>query len=124
MSSKIKEERHRLDDIWKNLRKLAAERNIALITASQTGRASANADATEADIAEDIRKMAHVTKMITINSSKEERALGLSRIACLAEREDAVIHDQVYALTCLDIGNPCLDSKFRNEVFVEKGSKK
>jgi replicative DNA helicase len=121
IGSRLKGEvRHQLDDIWSNLRRFALERNICIVTASQSGRASANADATEETIAEDIRKIAHVTKMIAINGTKEERAAGLRRLAMLAERDDSMVFDHVYVTNCLDIGRFALDSRFKKDVYIEK----
>jgi replicative DNA helicase len=121
IGSRLKGEvRHQLDDIWSNLRRFALERNVCVVTASQSGRASANADATEETIAEDIRKIAHVTKMIAINGSKEERAAGLRRLAMLAERDDSMVFDHVYVTNCLDIGRFALDSRFKKDVYIEK----
>lgn len=121
IGSKIKGEvRHQLDDIWSNLRRYALERNICIVTASQSGRASANADATEETIAEDIRKIAHVTKMVAINGSKEERASGLLRLNILAERDDSMVFDHVYITNCMDIGRFALDSRFKSDVYIEK----
>lgn len=121
IKSSIKGEvRHQLDDIWANLRRIALERNICVVTASQSGRGSANADATEENIAEDIRKVAHVTKMIAINATKEEKANGIYRIAQIAERDDNPCFNQAYVLNCLDLGQVCLDSRFRDEVLIRR----
>lgn len=120
LSSKLKGEfRHQLDDIWANLRRLAIERNICIVTASQSGRASSKSDSTDETIAEDIRKIAHVTKMIAINSSKEEQAAGIYRIAQLAERDDTPQFMQSVVLSCLDLGQVCLDSRLKFEVIKE-----
>lgn len=119
ISSKMKGEyRHQLDDIWANLRRTALERNICVVTASQSGRASARGDATEENIAEDIRKVAHVTKMIAINATKEEKGNGIYRIAQIAERDDSTCFEQAYVLSCLDIGQVCLDSRFKSDVII------
>jgi replicative DNA helicase len=124
LTSKLKGEvRHQLDDIWSNLRRVALQRNICVITASQSGRASANSDATEETIAEDIRKIAHVTKMIAINATKEEKANGLLRIAQLAERDDESVYGQCYVTSCFSIGAFCMDSKMRREVRIDKSVK-
>lgn len=119
-NSSEKENRHKLDDIWKNLRKYSMQKNICIVTASQSGRASANGDSSTETIAEDIRKVAHVTKLLAINSTAEERGNGLMRIANLASREGDSTFDQAYVTTCLDIGLPVLDSRFRSEVIIDK----
>lgn len=124
LSSKLKGEvRHQLDDIWASLRRVSLERNICILTASQSGRAGINGDATEENIAEDIRKLAHVTKMIAINGTKEERANGLLRLASIAERDDAAIFDQVYIANAFDLGRFALDSRWRRDVYLDRTQK-
>lgn len=121
MLSKVKgEKRHQLSEIWASLRGWALADNICIITASQAGRSASNSDATEENIAEDISKMAHVTKMVAINSTKEERSDGIRRMAMLATRDEEAIYDQVYVLTCLEMGMFFVDSKFRSSLDVKK----
>lgn len=122
LSPTIKQEhRHQLDDIWAELRKMAVEWNSCLITVSQSNRGSANSDLSEESIAEDIRKIAHVTKMIGINQTRKEHKQGLYRLSLLAQREGLTIRDHVLCLSCLDIARPCLDSRMADEVLYEKG---
>ena len=68
-------ERDKLNRCWKSLRGLASSRKCVVVTASQTGRETVGGekDAKEKNVAEDIRKLAHVTKMITINQTEQER---------------------------------------------------
>jgi len=121
LTSKLKgEPRHQLDDIWSKLRGFAMERHICTISVSQAGRGSANSDVTEEGIAEDIRKIAHVTKMITLNATKVERANGIMRVQQLAERDDPCIFEQCVLLTCFDIGQFFLDSLPLNQVVYKR----
>jgi replicative DNA helicase len=121
ISSKIKGEyRHQLDDIWANLRRLALERNICVVTASQSGRAAARGDSSDENIAEDIRKVAHVTKMIAINATKEDKMNSVYRVSQIVERDDATNYEQCFLLSCLDLGQVCLDSRFKSEVYFKK----
>jgi len=110
------EYRHQLDEIWKSLRRIAQERNALLVTATQSGRDSFNQDAKEKDVAEDIRKIAHVAKLIAINQSRKEREYGMCRVQQLVERDDRHLSRQVTVLQCLDIGQVCLDSRLTKEV--------
>jgi len=123
-SSMKGEFRHQLDDIWANLRKLAVERNCCVVTVSQSNRGSANTDLSEESIAEDIRKIAHVTKMIGINQSKFEQKQQIYRLSVLAQREGKLIRDYVMCLSCLDIAKPVLDSRLADEVEYDKGDNK
>jgi len=117
------EERHKLDDIWSNLRRIALQRNICIITASQANRGSIGEDLSIGSVAEDFRKVAHVTKMIGINASKEEKANGIFRISQVAERDDETTFEQAYVTSCLPLGAAFLDSRFRSEVWVDKSKK-
>lgn len=124
LTSKVKgEERHKLDDIWANLRRVALQRNLCIITASQANRAGIHEDLDMEHAAEDIRKVAHVTKMIGINATKEEKANGLFRISQIAERDDEAIFEQAYVTSCLPLGTVFLDSRYRSEVWVDKSKR-
>jgi hypothetical protein len=116
---KYNEYRHQLDDIWKDLRALAAEKDCMVVTASQSGRKSFKKDAGEDDIAEDIRKIAHVSKMISINRNREDRDFQAVRIQQLAERDFGNVLDTVTVLQCLDVGKVCLDSRYTRNVFYD-----
>lgn len=111
-------ERDKLNNTWKGLRGLAQERKAVIVTASQTGRQTfkGSKDVGVDDVAEDIRKIAHVTKAININQSPEEQARGIYRMECTTQRDGAVIHDQVVCTSCLAIGRPILDMKFLSRV--------
>lgn len=115
-----REERHRLNAIWTDLRGIAQEKRICLFTASQTGRAVMKGkDAKEFDVAEDMRKVAHVTKLITINATDAEKQAGLYRLACRITREGEQIFDQAVVTACLNIGRPHLASRLRRECAEE-----
>lgn len=114
------EYRQQLDEIWKSLRRIAQERNALVVTASQAGRAAFDADAAEKDIAEDIRKIAHVSKLISINQTRAERDLGVIRIQQLVERDDRTGGRKVVVLQCLDLGQVCLDSRLQKDVILPK----
>lgn len=111
-------ERDKLNRCWKSLRGLASSRKCVVVTASQTGRETVGGekDAKEKNVAEDIRKLAHVTKMITINQTEQEQARGIYRISCNTTRDGAVIHDQVVCTYCLAIGRPFLECQLLSRV--------
>jgi hypothetical protein len=122
LASKQKDPRAALDDIWSTLRGWAMAKNILITTATQTGRASANSDSKIETISEDIRKISHVTSMIAINGSKEERGGGIYRWEQLVAREENVCVDQAVVLACLDIGKYMLDSRLKKDVVFEKST--
>ena len=114
------EYRHQLDEIWKSLRRIAQERNALVVTATQAGRAAFVEDADEKDIAEDIRKIAHVAKLIVINQKRSEKDIGVCRVQQLVERDDHWGGQTVLVLQCLDLGQVCLASKLKKDVFLPK----
>ncbi len=123
LSKEKNEKRHQLDDIWKNLRRYAMEKDIVIVTASQSNRQSAKGDSDLDTIAESISKVAHVTKLLAVNASKEEKAAGIVRVANIAEREGEAVYDQAVVLQALDIGQPVIDSRLRSEVVMMRQGK-
>lgn len=109
--------RDQLDEIWSALRGLAQEMGILIVTASQTGRATVNGarDADDADLAEDIRKLAHVTKLLVINQTLEERKQGIYRISNNTTRDEAAATTQLVCTAMLAIGEPMLDCRLLSD---------
>lgn len=114
------EYRLQIDDIWKGLRQLAQERNLLMVTASHSDRSTARRDAREDNLVEDIGKLAHVSKLIALNQTREEYEIGVMRINQLKERDERRSFKTAVVLQCLDVGRPALDSRFSNEVKYEK----
>lgn len=111
--------RNQLDGIWKRLRGLAQKRKALVVTASQSGRASIDRDVDATDIAEDIRKIAHVTSMVSLNQTPEDVKNGVMKLKQLAIREGEREFRQAVCLQCLSIGKPVLDSHFDDEVVID-----
>lgn len=118
------DERDRINEIWSSLRGLAQERKALIVTATQTGRATVDGsrDANTADVAEDIRKVAHVTKMMVINQSPEEKKLGIYRLTNDTTRDEASAEDQLICTSCLAIGEPMMDCRLLSEVDLTEDS--
>jgi len=106
------DDRHKLNSIWENLRRLSLQFDCAIITASQSGRntVKGDRDISGSDVSEDIRKLAHLTKMMTLNQSKEEKEDGIMRVESEIQRDGAATYGQVVVLQALDIGQVCVDS--------------
>lgn len=119
-SKGIKDPRHQLDDTWKRLRRMAQARDIFVCTASQAAKATFERDVSQLDVAEDIRKLAHVTHMMALNQTPEESEQGVIRVSQIAIREGRKIFDQAVVLQCLDIGKTHLDSRLASQVPVIK----
>ena len=118
-SDKGNDYRNQLDGIWKRLRGLAQKRKCVVFTASQSGRASINKDADSKDIAEDIRKLAHITSMVSLNQTPSEKKAGILRLKQLALREGEQEFREAVCTQCLSIGRIVTDSHFDDEVLLD-----
>ena len=106
--------------VYKELRGLAVERNIAAATASQSNRAGLDAKViTEAHLAEDFSKAAIADMVMTYNQTQHERRLGLARLFVALGRNDedkfSILITQNYS-----VGQFCLDSIFMKEDYWEQ----
>lgn len=119
-----KEHRHQLDSVWKRLRGMAQSRKALVISASQTGRKGLGRDSGGEDVAEDIRKLAHVAKMVVLNQSEEDYKRDIMRISQIKERDGKRSWREAVVLQCLDIGRPHLDSRFKDEVNYDEFEEK
>lgn len=111
------EHRHKLDDIWRKMRGWAQRKNINIWTISQGNRNSLDGNITLKDIAEDMRKVTHVSMMLGLSRTKEDRARNIARIASLAQRDGSEIMEEAILTQCLDIGRFCLDAKPSSQVI-------
>lgn len=94
--------RESLGVIYKNLRGIAVERNLALITASQSNRTGAESRlVTDAHIAEDYSKVHTADCIVTYNQTPMERMRRLARLYVAGGRVEAdrfaVLISQSYA---------------------------
>lgn len=95
---------------YKELRGLAVERNIAMITASQSNREAENVKIiTMKHLAEDYSKAAISDNIISYNQTSLEKKLGLARLFVAKSRND--ISQQTMIITqSYETGQFCLDS--------------
>jgi len=111
-----KEERHRQNKVWKDLRGLSQKKHALIITATQTDAASYSNDLLTLDnYSEDKRKYGHVTAMYGLNQdpSGREKELGVMRINEIMLRKGKFsLKNQVHVLQNLTRGIPCLTSYY------------
>lgn len=102
------EYRHQINTTWMALRALSQEKNCAVITATQAkDDAKKRSSVEQWDASEDKRKLGHVTGMLALNQTPEEKRYGVMRISNLASRDDEFDVDRcVVALQCLSLGQP------------------
>jgi hypothetical protein len=78
-----------LDELYKDIRGLMVERNIAGAVVSQSHRAASKVKLVGADnVAEAYSKVAHADTIITLSQTKHEKAMGLARLHVAAGRND------------------------------------
>lgn len=113
----LKDVRNRIDETWSACRSLAQEINGIVVTVSQSTRGTFSKDVSPEEVAEDIRKMAHITHMFALNQTKEEKKQMVMRLGALAVRnEEFQIDDEVVVLYQYGIGKAYLDSKWKKDV--------
>lgn len=107
---KFHEYRHAIGDIYKKLRGIAVERNIAIATASQSNRQGYKAKLITAEnTAEDFSKIATADIVLTYNQTPMENELKLARLYVAKARTDADKY-QVLISQAYSIGNFCIES--------------
>ena len=111
-SSGEKETRHQINATWMALRGLSTERSIAVITATQAAKTSySKSQQDTTDVSEDKRKLGHVTSMLGLNQTIDEKRAKLMRVSQLVHREDDFdMHQNVVVLQCLEMSRPLLAS--------------
>ena len=97
--------------LYRQLRGVAVERNLAMATASQVNRIGGTSKlVTEIHVAEDYSKIAIADSVLSYSQSSAERDLNVARIYAAAGRNEqdrfAVLIQQQY-----DLGQFCLDSR-------------
>lgn len=117
-TKKVNTEREALGIIWKDLRDLALDQNLLMITASQTNRASWDKHFTREAIAEDSRKLNEVTCAVGIMADKKDRELGISMLRLLKVRDGYYENRDVCCSCNYHIGQPVLQSVWANELSI------
>lgn len=113
--------RHQINSIWIGLRNIAQDRNICVITASQSKVEATKRNLEQADAAEDKRKLAHVTKFFGINQTSYEKEKGILRHVMLEDRHrEFYVHKELVSLECRKIGRIMLDTRMKDEIVNYK----
>jgi hypothetical protein len=114
--------------IWKDLKALAQDLNMLVITGSQYGRDAISGDSGVENTAENIRKFDYVSHWITINQTPIEKKYGLMRLDVVGRHDEFNSVDKVLCIQALNIGRPIIDARWLTEVgnydiIVGKGDK-
>lgn len=104
--------RHQMDATWKVLRRISTENHILMVTATQAASRSYNRWLmSKGDFSEDKRKNAHVTGMLGLNQTPEEKKRGLYRLNWIFLRDGEWSETQyVWTVGNLGLGCPCFKS--------------
>lgn len=117
LGSKEREYRHKLNDIWLNLRRVAQERNVCMVTVSQSNAEGLDGkEINLSSVAEDKRKIAHVTSLVGMWGTDEDRRRGIVRMKNLVSRYKTDEYGTVIVAQNLDLGQFHLDSKLEANV--------
>jgi len=108
------EGRDRINQTWKDLRRISQVYHCLVITATQTNSSSYQATVIDRQhFSEDKRKRAHVTGSIGLNQTEEEKKSGIMRLNWVVKREGAYFPSKcVYVAGCPEIGNLAIQSSF------------
>lgn len=112
--SGVKELRDQIDITWRHMRRMSQEYHCLVLTATQADTESYDRVLiTRRNFSNDRRKNDHVTGMIGLNSTHEEKELGISRWNWLKRRDDAYNEKKTVTIAgCLAIGCPVWISTF------------
>jgi hypothetical protein len=104
--------RDRIDETWRQMRRMSQELHCLVATATQSDAASYTSKTVGMKhFSNDKRKLAHVTGMVGINQTKQEKRQGLYRLNWVVLREeDYNPLDCVHTAGCLKVGNPAIKS--------------
>lgn len=104
--------RHQINETWKALRRLSQEFHILVVTATQSDAVGADTQLlTRKHFSEDKRKLSHVTGMIGLNQTEEEKRIGAFRLNWILLREGRYLESNtVTAAGNLELANPAMVS--------------
>lgn len=108
--------REAIDLTWRSLKGMASEKKALVVTVSQSNRGSSEKSLLkESDTAEDIRKLAHVDVMLSLNQTEAEKEQGIMRIGVLEHRWKKFSRNRLLmVLQQLEVGQTNLDSVIIN----------
>lgn len=104
--------RHQTDETWKAMRRLSQKYHMLVVTATQSNAASYDKTTLRrTHFSEDKRKLAHVTGMVGINQTEEEKLRGIFRLNWILLREGFYSESRCVTVAgCLAIANPAVVS--------------
>jgi len=106
--------RDQINSTWMQLRALSQSLHCLVVTATQSDAASYRTSIIDMqNFSDDKRKMAHVTAMIGLNQTEDEKSMDSMRLNFIVLREDAFSASRcVHVAGCRDIANVAVLSCF------------
>lgn len=109
--------RDRVNNIWLGLKNLAKKFHCTVITATHMNGEALKKDADAVNVAEDKRKLNHVSGMYILNQTEVEKSAGVMRIKPTATRFGMYTSlDEVVVLYNFSVGRTYIDSRWRKDV--------
>lgn len=120
--SRLSDPRAIADRTWTMMKGLADSRHILVITATQGNRKSIEKlNVGQIDISEDIRKLAHIDMMYSLNQTPNEKKENIMRVGVIGHRdEDFSEFDHVLVLQQRALGQVILDSELVRRKFTDE----
>jgi len=120
-NSNAKETRDKVNEVYLGFRSLILELHVLGMSCSQTGRATIDGlkDTGMEDVAEDIRKVAHATTILTLTQSAQDKERMIMRVKPAGNRDNAG-GSTCAVLYNYTIGRVYLDSCFERELAKKK----
>ena len=104
--------RHGIDYVYRNLRRMAQERNIHIATAAQATRSALDGEEIGASqVGESVSIVQHAAKIISLYHTQEEMAKGIINLKVDCDRYKNS-YDTVQAIQFLSASKFCIDSRF------------
>lgn len=109
--------REKINETWIMLKNLAQTKHALVVTGTQSGRKSIyKKNVAQDDTSEDIRKLAHVNALFTINQTTMEEEYGIMRIGTAVHRhKKSYERKNVMVLTQPETGQINIDSEYVKE---------
>jgi hypothetical protein len=110
--SGVQDGRDQINKTWAQMRAISQLYHCLVVTATQSDAGSYYARTLgKGNFTNDKRKLAHVTGMIGINQTEEEKELQVFRLNWVALREDEFVGNRcIHVASCLAIANPAIRS--------------
>jgi replicative DNA helicase len=110
----VAETRDQINATWKQLRAMSQRRHCLVVTATQTDADSYKVGIlSRSNFSEDKRKFAHVTGMLGLNVSEEDKDNQITRLNWILRRERKFSDSKIcHVAGCLDLGAPAILSSF------------